>query len=270
MAGRLLLLIMLGLLAAEPVLAQDLAERFKNARLRRMAAELANNTGLRLAPRPPSNLATRGDTLAAWMESRHPDYGVSEVSDEPPPPDFQIESVRVFRRLERPVFHSRYGDTRWAFMQGRRRAEIDTTRTSDIRSRLQAHFGAPTYTVAEMDSVERHLAEEIIQFEYWMVVNDTIPIMILDVDGPLGRGVVVASDAAFRDDLDGLRFALLSPLFREERRAPYIDYFYLPYAASWYVSGFDGATFFHQRIARPNLALGRPSMDAYVSPSENR
>ncbi|NNE70011.1 MAG: hypothetical protein HKN29_06565 [Rhodothermales bacterium] len=270
MRVRALVVCLLGLMAVEEAASQDLAERFRNARLRRIAVEMANRTGVRLTPRPLAHLATRSDTLAAWMNSRRPDFGIPEVIEEPPPPEFTISGVRVYRRLERPVFQNRYGDTRWAFMQGRRLAEIDTTLTTDIRARLQAHYGAPTYTVAEMDSLERHLAEDIIQFEYWMVVNDSIPIMVIDVDGPLSRGVVVATDSRYRDQLDGVRYALLSPLFAEERRAPYIDYFYLPAISAWYVSGFDGATFFHQRIARPNLMLGRPVMGAYVSPSEDR
>jgi hypothetical protein len=205
------------------------------------------------------------------MASRRPDFGQDVIPEEPPlPPPFEVTNVSVVRKLERPVFLSQYGQTRWAFMQGRRRAEIDTTLTTDIRSRLQARFGVPTVTLAEMDSVQRRSPEEIIQFEYWMVVNDSIPVMILDVDGPLGRGVVVATDARFRDDLDGVRYALLHPLFAEPRRAPYIDYFYLPVTANWYATGFDGATFFHQRIARPNLALGRPVLSTYVSPIVDR
>ena len=250
---------------------QDLAERFKQARIRRVATEMATRHGIRMKPRPLHHHPTRGDSLAAWMVSRRPGFGEELLPAEAPlPPPFEVTHVRGIRKLERSVFLSRYGQTRWAFMQGRRRAEIDTTLTTDIRARLQARFGAPTVTLAEMDSVQRRSAEEIIQFEYWLVVNDTIPVMMLDVDGPLGRGVVVATDARFRSDLDGVRYALLHPLFSEPRRAPYIDYFYLPANANWYVSGFDGATFFHQRIARPNLALGRPVMSTYVSPTVDR
>jgi hypothetical protein len=271
MLARAVFVLCLSAGLAQSVVGQDLAERFKQARIRRVATEMASRHGLGMNPRPPHHHATRGDSLAAWMASRRPDYGQDLNPEEPPlPPPFEIFNIRVVRKLERPVFLSEYGQTRWAFMQGRRRAEIDTTLTTDIRARLQARFGPPTVTLAEMDSVQGRSAEEIIQFEYWLVVNDSIPIMMLDVDGPLERGVVVSTDARFRDELDGVRYALLHPLFAEPRRAPYIDYFYHPAAANWYVSGFDGATFFHQRIARPNLALGRPVLSKYVSPTVDR
>lgn len=248
-----------------PVNGQDLVERFKWARLVRIAQEHEHR---RLPPKAAEHLATRGDTLAMWMRSRAPALPVPEL---PPAPDpLTIDSIRVFGKLERVVFQSRYGNTRWAFLQGVRREPIDTTATSDLRARMQAHFGPPTFTLAEMDSIRGRAAEALIQFEYWLVVNDSMPAMVLDVNGPLGRGVVVATDARWRHVLDRLRYGLLERLFTDPRREPYVDYFYQVDTSAWYVTGFDGASFFYRRIDRPDLRMGRPLLGEYVPGQSNK
>ncbi|MBO6577389.1 MAG: hypothetical protein JJ896_18045 [Rhodothermales bacterium] len=266
MTRGLLLLLALGLYGPAGAHAQELADRFRRVRMVYVAQEVARQQGMRLEPRPPDHLATRGDSLAAWMDSRKPE--IELPAPEPPPPPFRVERVKVYTRLERPVFQGRHRQAKWAFMQGRRLTEIDTTSTADLRARLQAHFGPPTMTLAEMDSVAGRSAEEIIQFEYWMVVNDSIPVMIIDVNGPLSRGVVVATEARWRESLDALRYGLLGRLFTDPRREPFVDYFYQTETAAWYATGFDGATFFHQRIGTPNLTMGRPRLAQYVSDSQ--
>jgi hypothetical protein len=155
-------------------------------------------------------------------------------------------------------------------MQGRRLTEIDTTRTLDLRSRLEARFGPPTITLADYDSVQGMTVEDVVQFEYWLVVNDSIPVLVIDVNGPLGRGVVVATTAELRDKLDSIRYGLLQPLFDRPRRAPFVDYYLQADTRVWFVSGFDGASFFHRRIDRPNLKLGRPRLEEYVSGLSDR
>ena len=266
----LLLVVLAGMVGfPNPASGQELVARFRNARLVKIADEWANRRGMHLEALPPAHLPTRGDTLAAWMVSRGPQPQLLPPPP-PPPPPFTVDSVYVFGKLERVLFLNRFGNTRWAFMQGRRREDIDTTSTADVRARLQAHFGDPTVTLAELDSVRGRAAEELIQFEYWMLVNDSIPVMVLDVNGPLTRGVVVATDARWRESLDAIRYGLLNPLFTDPRGQPYVDYFYQVDTATWYASGFDGATFFHRRIDRPDLKLGRPRLSEYVSRDQNR
>jgi hypothetical protein len=250
--------------------AQDLVDRFRRARIMRVAQESFDRQAYYLKPAPPVHLPTRGDTLAAWIASLQPEADVPEPIAPPPPLPFEVETLRLYGKLERVSFLSQYGQTRWAFMQGWRRTEIDTTKTTDIRARLEARFGVPTLTVAELDSVQTRTEEEIIQFEYWLVLNDSIPVMVLDVNGPLERGVVVATDARWRAELDAIRYALLGRLFEEPVRAPYVDYFYQAATSTWYATGFDGATFFHRRIDRPNLKLGRPVLSRYVSSDPDR
>ena len=94
------------------------------------------------------------------------------------------------------------------------------------------------------------------------MVNDSIPVRVSDVNGPGERGVIVAADRRYRADLVALRTALFRPLRREER-APYVDYYYQPEPRRWYRVGFDGRTFFRERISRFDIVPGqRPELDS--------
>jgi len=125
---------------------------------------------------------------------------------------------------------------------------------------LQAHFGDPTRTLAEVDLVQQRPRDEYIQFEYWLVLNDSIPFRIMDVNGPFERGIVVASAPRYRDQLRAIRQALLERLITEPRRAPFVDYYYQRETDTWYLTGFDGGAFFLEPIRRPLMIPGRPQL----------
>jgi hypothetical protein len=100
-----------------------------------------------------------------------------------------------------------------------------------------------------------------VQFAYWFVVNDSIPVRVTDERGPTGRGLIVSTDRAYRDRLVALRAALLDPLRREES-APYVDYYYDDATRRWYRVGYDGRSFFRERISRFDILPGRrPRLD---------
>jgi hypothetical protein len=104
--------------------------------------------------------------------------------------------------------------------------------------------------------------DEPIQFEYWFVVNDSIPVRVSDVNGPVERGVIVSTDRAHREQLPALRAALFGPLRRAER-APYVDYYYEEETRRWYRVGYDGTRFFRERISRFDITPGRrPHLDS--------
>ena len=131
---------------------------------------------------------------------------------------------------------------------------------------MQAAFGRPTHTLADVDlnawrQTPDSSRDALPQFAYWFVVNDSIPVRVSDVNGPDERGAIVATERRYRDDLPALRRALLRPLRRVER-APYVDYYYEPESRRWYRVGFDGRTFFRERISRFDIVPGRrPEMD---------
>jgi hypothetical protein len=169
--------------------------------------------------------------------------------------------------MERAWFREQYGGTEWSFLgSGPRLTFLDTTYTRALRARLQAQFGAPTYTLAEVDldawwATPDSSRDGLPQFAYWFVVNDSIPVRVTDVEGPTGRGVIVSTDRQYRDHLLALRDALLGTLHRKER-APYVDYYYDEATRRWYRVGFDGQSFFRERISRFDIVRGqRPRLD---------
>ncbi len=174
----------------------------------------------------------------------------------PPAPAFEIRRVERVPRLVRPWFRKAFGDTRWAFL-GRTSdlTPLDTTHTRALRARLQAHFGDPSQTMADGDPHAPR--DDYTQFEYWFVVNGTVPVVVTDVAGPYDRGLVVATDRRYRADLRALRQALLGVLVDEPRRAPYVDYYYDDTADAWHRAGFDGTDFFVERVSRRTVLPGR-------------
>jgi len=179
----------------------------------------------------------------------------SESKNEAPadstPRSFPIEEARSVHPLEREWFRNEYGDTGWSFLgAGSRYTFFDTTYTRDLRARLQAQFGDPTQTLADRPKGEW---ESEAQFEYWFVVNDSIPVRVTDANGPRDRGLILSTDRRLRERLPELRDALLRPL-REPKRAPYVDYYYeqteddTESSEQWYRTGFDGRSFFIERI----------------------
>lgn len=258
---------LLGLLLVGPAVAQDgvlehllhriqaqraLVWRYRTAWLQQQAAEWATM----LPPRPP-------EPLPLALYERYPalDRLVAQAMPrEEPAPAFVLESWRVVRRFEQRWFQRRFGQDGWAYLGSNSWTPLDTLRTSELRARLQAHFGDPTRTLAEVDLYQRRPRDEYIQFEYWLVLNDSIPFRIMDVNGPFERGIVVASAPRYRDQLRAIRQALLERLITEPRRAPFVDYYYQRETDTWYLTGFDGGAFFLEPIRRPLMIPGRPQL----------
>jgi hypothetical protein len=171
---------------------------------------------------------------------------------------FVLHHYRVVRRYEQTWFLRRFGQEGWAYLGSQGWTPLDTLPTSELRARLQAHFGSPTRTLAEAELYQRRPREEYIQFEYWFVLNDSIPFRVLDVNGPFERGVVVASAPRYRDQLRQLRAALLDRLITDPRRAAFADYYFQKETDTWYVTGFDGRVFWLRPIRAPRSLQGRP------------
>jgi hypothetical protein len=204
---------------------------------------------------PPESIPMRLPPLVAATVA-------SDTTTADAPPPFPLDDVRRVRDLERSWFRNRYSDVEWSYFGGGTRVNvIDTTHTRDLRARLQAHFGDPTRTFAEIYSNEWVRApdstrEESIQFAYWFVVNGALPVRVTDVDGPQGRGLIVSTRRSHRDRLPALRAALLQPLHNEER-ASYVDYVYVEETNHYFRVGFDGQDFFRERISRFDIVPGR-------------
>ncbi|SHK11083.1 hypothetical protein [Rhodothermus profundi] len=260
--GRLLGLLLVGVAAAQEQEIDHLLQRiqaqralvwtYRAAWLKQQAAKWTTL----LPPRPP-------ELLPVTLYQRYPALSRllrQDSSRQPRRPRFTLTRWRVVRRFEQRWFQRRFGQEGWAYLGSNSWTPLDTLRTAELRARLQAHFGNPTRTLAEVDLFRRRPRDEYIQFEYWLVLNDSIPFRIMDVNGPLERGLVVASAPRYRDQLWQIRQALLGRLIDDPKRAPFVDYYYQPETDTWYLTGFDGQHFFLTPIRRPARILGRPRL----------
>ncbi len=233
--------------------APSLAELYRAARFERHLAQLDPVA----PPAAPERIsAPAADSLYAWLQRAAGKE--SAAPEEPSVPPFDIERRYAVRWLARDAFDNVFADTRWAYLGMEGVTPVDTSWTRELRARLEARYGPPTRTVSDVAGRSGRPTGETFQFEYRFVVNDTIPLVVTDVDGPLDRGLVVASDARLGSEtLLALRRAFLRPLALSTDRAPYADYFYDKEEQSWYRTGFDGERFFTERIRRPLLTPGR-------------
>jgi len=233
----------------------NLIPRYRMARYQFLAQQFVDQMPMRVFS--PTPLPTSVDSLLRPTDSTE-----ARVASTQKEAAFQIEALHEVSDLERSWFQNQYGDTEWSFLGSRSRLTIlDTTRTRELRARLQTHFGDPTHTPAEVNLNEwsrqtDSTRENLVQFAYWFVVNDSIPVRVTDVNGPMGRGLIVSTDRAYRDHLVALRNALLQPLRREER-SPCVDYYYDDGTRRWYRVGFDGTSFFREHISRRDIVRGR-------------
>ncbi len=233
----------------------NLIERYRTARIQALARQ-ALRRGWTARALPPDSVSVRRPEVLQGPEAEE------SRTDDDASPRFPIDDVRTVRRLERGWFEEEYGGTDWSFLGASTHLTLfDTTYTRELRARLQAQFGDPTQTLADRPDTSR-IGEA--QFEYWFVVNDSIPVRVTDANGPRDRGLIVATESRLRDRLPALRAALLRPL-RQPERTPYVDYYYDTTddgMRRWYRAGFDGRSYFLDRIPRSDIVTGRrPSVE---------
>jgi hypothetical protein len=254
---------LLGPLSAVAQTADDagetsLVERYRKARYRTLARRHLQQEG-QFSAYPPKPLPTPTDSLLP----NQPDRASTTARE----PSFPLHDVRPVRRQEKDWFRTRFADTKWAFLgETPHYTFLDTTRTPDLRARLQAQFGNPTRTLADAPLEE---PSERPQFEYWFVVNDSIPVQVTDVSGPKGRGLIVAAERPYRDRLQALRDTLLATPLQHSDRMPYVDYYYDEWRERWYRTGFDGQSFFLKQIPRTDVVAGQRAHLDTVRTSES-
>jgi hypothetical protein len=266
--GGLIVLVLLGgmprVAAGQSATEPGLIDRYLAARFLSQARQILTDHGPAVRPLAPVRLATTADSLLP------PPPDTAQTEDAPA---FNITERRVVQRLERSWFQREFGDTPWAFLgSSSYLSPLDTTFTRVLRARMEAQFGPPTRTLADRVQQDGSIRGDHVQFEYWFVVNDSIPAMVMDVHGPYDRGLIVATDRRYREELPAFRNALLAPLLETPARKPYVDYFYDGEVARWYRTGFDGAGYFIEPISRSRIVPGRRPwlnpMQAAESPAE--
>jgi len=259
--GLFAVLLSVGLFTAGRVCGQSLLSRLKWQRTIEMSEEYFARNGRALKPLAMEALGVRSDSIRGWLASFLPEKDDSPAEA---PDGFPLSAVKAiaFEDLEeyRPVFER----TEWAFLGNTTLTPIDTMITREIRARMEYHFGPPTLTLMDQNLMDKRDSTESIQFEYWFLLNESIPVYVLDVNGPWDRGVVIAAPSSYRSILAEIKDSLLRQLIRSGERKPYADYYYNVQQELWYVTAFDGASFFDVRIDRPVAEPARPNLQSYV------
>lgn len=233
---------------------------------RRMVSRASAQSFFRIDALPPAPLVVAGSMLPTRAD---------QPATTPTPSDQQAVNVFHVRRVPRFAhswFSETFSDVEWAYEGGNTLAPLDTMLTREIRARLESEFGAPTRTLADNGALSTLKLDEYVQFEYWFLVNGDWPIVIMDVNGPFERGVVVSGRAEQRESLIDIRNQILEPILKSPKRAPFTDYFFEQEIGEWYLTGFDGRSYFLEPVNPRRVIPGRPSVrsSAEPVPSENQ
>ena len=126
--------------------------------------------------------------------------------------------------------------------------------TAVLRGRFRPSFGRPT---RNGDAQRRYGygGSEYIQFEYWFVVNDSIPVLALDIDGPFGTRPADRQRRAVRRVPGDPQGGPLRPPRRARGPVPWLDYYHSYERGAWFRTGYNGVGAVHR--LRPPAAVER-------------
>lgn len=165
--------------------------------------------------------------------------------------DFGTIDIQKVPFEEFKEFEERFGDIDWTGAGFDASLPIDRIPTSELRARLQAAYGDPTFGVGDLLNQPDFSARQYVQFEYWFIVDDEIPMIILDVDGPFRRGLIYAGAPQFVDLMPEIKRNLSSDLMSVDSLAEYRDYFYVIDEDQWYVVGYEDGEFVREETSNP-------------------
>ncbi|MEL7833878.1 hypothetical protein [Fodinibius sp. Rm-B-1B1-1] len=129
--------------------------------------------------------------------------------------------------------------------------KLDDKQTNEIRARLQAEFGAPTQTLKDLLNQPNFRPGKAIQFEYWFMVNDSIPLIVLDWNGPFGSGLTYGGASKYIDLMPQIKREFVQKLLAVEDFGEYEDYFYSPEKEQWYSVSYKDGKFKNTEIDSP-------------------
>lgn len=148
-------------------------------------------------------------------------------------------------------FMDRFDDIKWTGHGMYRKTEIDSKQTDRLRARLQAAFGEPTKTLEDLINRQGFRPGEAIEFEYWFTVDDSIPFMVLDVDGPFGEGLVYAGASRYIDLMPQIKRTFTQKLMEAEP-AEFSDFFYSPERKQWFKVMYKDGKYSTEKISSPD------------------
>lgn len=255
-AAALLVVLGAALAIAPAAEAQAVVDVLRDQRLRVRMAEVMAQLGPLVPTRPLAALGAPDPIVAEVLTARA--VAAARIdSASAARRDSVARSVRLERIVwtktepdEQGSFLERYRETFWRSSDPRAGIPLDTTATTTLRGLLQSVFGAPTRNADAFRQVG-YAGAETVQFEYWFVVNDSIPVLVMDIDGPFGRGLLLAgseSDAALLPLLKADLFARLDDALGPD---PWVDYYRSFDRGAWYRTGYNGTALFTVEIRPP-------------------
>ena len=171
-------------------------------------------------------------------------------------------SPRAFAQFSEPEFE-KVTEDKWGWFMNKienvkltgqglyDKQEIDSIQTNKLRARLQAAFGEPTKTIEDLIDGPRFRPGEAIQFEYWFTVDDSIPFMVLDIDGPFGEGLVYGGASKYIDLMPQIKRTFSKKLMNVDSPAQYQDYFYSPERDQWFKVEYKNGEYSTEKIESP-------------------
>lgn len=167
---------------------------------------------------------------------------------------FEDPEIKKVEFSDRKEFQDRFADIKWTGQGLYNPTTIDRIPTIELRSRLQAAFGDPTQKIEDLINQKNFRPGKAIQFEYWFVIDDRIPLMVLDLDGPFENGLVYVGASRFIDLMPQVKRTLNRLLMGEEGTpAEFKDYFYSPERQQWYLVQYKDGEFKRDMIDRPTF-----------------
>ncbi|MDG5768093.1 hypothetical protein QA596_11530 [Balneolales bacterium ANBcel1] len=152
---------------------------------------------------------------------------------------------------DRVRFERRFRDVQWTGAGFEAGTAIDRIPTRELRARLQKAYGDPTQKLKHLMGESGFRPGHYIQFEYWFIIDGDIPMMVLDIDGPFGRGLVFAGASRYVDLMPEVKRTLTRTLLNVPELGEYEDHYYELNEQQWYRAGYRDGSFFNEKVARP-------------------
>ncbi|MFH5884652.1 hypothetical protein ACG2F4_10095 [Halalkalibaculum sp. DA3122] len=164
---------------------------------------------------------------------------------------FNEPEIQKVPHDERQQFLNRFEEIKWTGQGLYQETTIDKQKTPEVRARLQAQYGDPTQTLEDLINSDNFRPAEAIQFEYWFTVDDSIPMMVLDIDGPFGNGLVYGGASRYIDLMPQIKRTLSQKLMSVDSLSPFQDYFYSPEREQWFDVRYQNGEFVTKEIDSP-------------------
>lgn len=164
---------------------------------------------------------------------------------------FEEPDIEKVSHSERQEFQERFSDIKWTGQGLYQDTQIDNKKTDEVRARLQAVYGDPTQTIEDLIDQQNFRPGKAIQFEYWFTVDDSIPMMVLDIDGPFGDGLVYGGASRYIDLMPQIKRTFSRKLMGADELAAFQDYFYSPEREQWFDVRYEDGELITEEIDSP-------------------